>query len=258
MISPLEQLQSDIVGIISGSPFFATITVIREDSGVTESDAQLATQATAVKGGKVGAAVIIFQSEEEPLHEDAPGPEDKVTTLIRVLEVPEVNRSAQGTGITARRMATKIRRLLHLISVGPIALRAGRAHRYNDGEGTIGFDIVIQNVLNLQPEARVMNPQIGPGNPLQIACNTPGAQIYYTTDGSFPAQGSGTSALYAGAFTVPVNTLVRAVAYPPNNSTKEASGISALFVKTAPVLPQYPTDSSGAFPTDSSGAFATT
>ncbi len=44
-----------------------------------------------------------------------------------------------------------------------------------------------------------------------ITTNTPGAQILYTTDGTFPAGGSAT--LYSAPFAVSADTTVRAAAW---------------------------------------------
>src|SRR5208283_2524548 len=44
-----------------------------------------------------------------------------------------------------------------------------------------------------------------------ISTTTPGAKIFYTTDGSTPTSTTGT--LYAGPVNVPVNTTLKAIAY---------------------------------------------
>ncbi len=64
----------------------------------------------------------------------------------------------------------------------------------------------------------VARPEISPAGGLYFApvsvsiqCDTDGAEIYYTTDGSAPSDTNGT--LYQGSFTVSVDTTVKAIAY---------------------------------------------
>lgn len=237
---PFEQFQGDVVGRMSSCPFFAPISIIREDTGLTESDLEDSMKVTTVKNGKLGAAVIVFQPEEVIKNPDAPGPEVDVSMLVRALEMPTLNRDTanNGTGISARRMATKIVKLFHQIQHGPTTVLAVRAGRYNDGEGTIGYNVMLILRMNLHPEKRITNPKItSASGTVTILCNNAGVAIYYTTDGSYPDYGSST--FYTGPFAAAENTLIRAVAYPPANSAPpEASGLSQ--VGWIPIIPDPP------------------
>src|SRR5690606_30270841 len=48
---------------------------------------------------------------------------------------------------------------------------------------------------------------------LTITTPTSGAAIWYTTDGSYPAPGFGTSTQYTGSIPINANTALRTVAY---------------------------------------------
>ena len=56
----------------------------------------------------------------------------------------------------------------------------------------------------------------------QITCDTPGASIYYTTDGNEPDRHS---TLYTGQFTAENSDLVKALAYKNNYSTSTIGGV---------------------------------
>jgi hypothetical protein len=53
---------------------------------------------------------------------------------------------------------------------------------------------------------------------LTLSCGTVGAAIHYTTDGSFPRPGSGTTILYTSPLALASGTQLRAAAYVPGQN----------------------------------------
>jgi len=76
---------------------------------------------------------------------------------------------------------------------------------------------------------KVMTPQISPAGgsvedsvSVSIACGTPGAEVYYTTDGSVPTQNS---TRYTGAFTVTPPATVKAIALKDGLTDSAAASV---------------------------------
>jgi hypothetical protein len=71
----------------------------------------------------------------------------------------------------------------------------------------------------MQPQGVVAAPVISPGTSsfstavnVSISCSTPGALIYYTTNGNLPKPGTGFTKVYQGPFAVISTTTIRAMA----------------------------------------------
>jgi hypothetical protein len=69
---------------------------------------------------------------------------------------------------------------------------------------------------------RATNPTLSPtggaistGQPIALADTTPGAVMYYTTDGSLPSPGIGTTKQYSSPFTLPASATVKSIAVAP-------------------------------------------
>ena len=81
---------------------------------------------------------------------------------------------------------------------------------------------------------------------LEITSSTPGAEIYYTTDGSIPSESNG--ALYAGAISIAETTILRAIATQPGFRPSNVDSQTYLFLEDVlaqdpqadPDAPNYP------------------
>ncbi len=236
---PITQHQNDVAQRLAGDTFFADITIVAEDDGVTEADVDAAKAnrkmaARVVTAGKQGAIVIVFMPTLEIQNPDEPGPVVSVIDHIRVLEIPKLNRAAGGTEKRAGKIERNLHRALHLWEIRGICLTSFRSIPYNDGEGTSGRDVFFKTLLPLLPPSRVAIPQISSDvdQLVTLACATNGAHIFYTTDGGFPRSGFGTSTEYDEPFTVALGAMVRAVAY---KSGTTASDLAERIIGTAAV-----------------------
>ena len=75
------------------------------------------------------------------------------------------------------------------------------------------------------------SPQI-----LKLTESTPGARIYYTTNGMVPTTGS---TLYAGPISIAATQLVRAVAIAPEHTLSSQAAKAYTFISQAPATPPY-------------------
>jgi hypothetical protein len=211
-MDPYTQFQQDIAGRLAADAFFTTIPIVTEDQGVTEQDVEQALAGGAlVKGGKAGAAVIIFQSEEETVDPDVEGPRELATVRVRCLETPRINRSAAGSSLPVQAIAQRVKALCHLWLRAGVDVTVRGAGRYLDKRGLVGKDVLLRTTIDQPPLTRTPGVSIiGPATAVTLTCTAGAAAIYYTTDGTFPGP-AGT--LYSGHFAVATGTTARAAAY---------------------------------------------
>jgi hypothetical protein len=211
-MDPYTQFQQDIAGRLAADPFFATIPIVIEDQGVTGPEVEQALAAgTLARGGKAGAAVIVFQSEEETQDPDVDGPRELATVRVRCLETPRINRSTAGTASPAQAIAQRVKTLCHLWLRAGVDVTVRGAGRYADKRGLIGKDVVLRTIIDQAPPGRTPAVSIaGPSTAVTLSCGAGSASIYYTIDGTFPGPGA---TAYTGHFAVSSGTLVRAAAY---------------------------------------------
>ncbi|MBI4604959.1 MAG: lamin tail domain-containing protein [Planctomycetes bacterium] len=89
---------------------------------------------------------------------------------------------------------------------------------------------------------------------VSIATETPGAQIYYTLDGSAPAPGGATARMYAGALTVTRTTTLRAAAFKDDHQPTNVDTHTYIFLADVARQPANPPGLAatwaGGFPAD--------
>jgi hypothetical protein len=184
---------------------------IARTAGQTDEQWQAACEAS----GKAGLLIIVMMSEGE-VPTTGPGPALELVQVVRVIENPMINESADGTGITLEEVTLHVLGELHSWSNdGKQALRASKtAFKEVNLANGVGYDVSFTRLMPLQPRNPVSRPVITITDPqMTITCATSGAAIYFTTDGSFPSALNGT--LYSGAVDVgslAAGTVIRAVA----------------------------------------------
>jgi hypothetical protein len=106
-------------------------------------------------------------------------------------------------------------------------------------------------------------PQINPGSEnftgtlaVSITDSTTGAVIYYTTDGSNPVPGQGTTQQYSTSFNVTKTTTVNAIATATGFSNSSVA--SATYTLQAPAAPSITSASSTTFTVGTAGSFTVT
>lgn len=205
----LESAQESIFYKLAGESYLNDVQVLLARKLVTKSEEERArVVATASAGKKPGAGVIVLQPEIRTRLPAVPGPQLGLVFPVRILEHPELNLLTGSTKKTAGALAIFILRALHKFTITKnIRLRAAdNAADPVEVKGLVGYDTFFETEVN-QDEAAKCEPvylTYGGGN-LTATCATSGAAIYYTTDGTFPYQGTiGGRATTAALYTVPV------------------------------------------------------
>jgi hypothetical protein len=168
---------------------------------------------------------------------------------FQVVEIPTQNKSSTGTKKSARRVARKIRDIIK-----PLYL-AGLCTEFVFGrdciaplklplENTIAYEVNCHTYeADTQPISQVAAPMfsLSENTNVAITCATVGAQIWYTTDDSFPAppdKVDGSNAqLYSNPIPIPrEGVMIRAAAFLPDPNTV-GSVVNRSFFEPQPINP---------------------
>lgn len=216
-------LQEDIAFKLNSEGYFANINVQLERKELYESVVELATVWQTIKGGASGVGVIVAMPEINVEDPDSPGPELVCLQTLTVLEEPNINQTTgTGTLTFAEDIGIYILQLLHQFSLAQnITLFArGRVMTPNrDYAGVRGVDCRLEYKFTPASLNVVATVPISFNDPNEgtyvvvLTCATAGAQIYYTTDGSFPGPANGAAQIYQAGFRADTGTQIRAAAY---------------------------------------------
>jgi hypothetical protein len=223
--SLIEKAQADIFGRLSQDAFFTDVSVYlfrprsEEEAVEIVNNINQSLAGLITKGGKSGIAAVVRLPSANVAEPNIPGPRLRLIYTVRVLENPMINMGSAGTGKSAEDVALVILNLLHHFQAadfGSALFCDGQAlvGLDADDQGRIGYDCNVTMNLGLARSTRVNTPAIS-GTPagVTITCGTGGADVVYTTDGSYPVIGTGfTGTLYSAPFAVTSGTLVRSVA----------------------------------------------
>ena len=219
----LERLQADVYGVLMATPSLAPARIILDNKGDLEGELENQLATLNGRSGKAGLAVIVLACEVEGTESNLPGPPLDVRVDVQCIELVEMNRSAcDGTGIRSSTAAVRTLAALQHTSLGshvlhavkrpiiPLKMRQGDvAHLVSvqarlDGLATNKTGVVSAE-WDDEAEAAV------------LTCATPGAEIYFTTDGGFPAAWNEDAIRYIAPIPmVAAGLRIRAAAYAPD------------------------------------------
>lgn len=220
----LETLQEDARWRLASDPVFASVPVFLQRKGDIENDV-LNALSVLNEGdtGKIGACAIVLMPDFDVPNPNRPGPVGDVVLSVRFLESPLFNMADGGTGLSCEKLALRGLHIFHHWDnevLGAILYGKQDALRpYNElsESGIIGYDVIVRGATGIASGDKVEACAIGgSAAAVTITCTTPGAAIYYTTDGSYPASKNTAANSYAAPFAVEAGTLVRAGAEHPD------------------------------------------
>lgn len=226
----LENLQEDIVAVLREVEGLqdAYIFTGSEKDLKTKLERTFATRKNSANG-KRGLGIHVLPLEAGVEDENLPGPLLEVRAEIVCIEALQINQGANGTGVSSSAAALRTLKALHHRLFDDKALypdkRAIRPFPVDDGlEGRV-VTMIMRNVGDeVQEKVAPVDASIdqNPPHALTLTTATPDAQIYYTTDGSYPSKDK---TLYEDPIEgLEIGTSLRTAAYKdgllPSNSTK--------------------------------------
>ena len=188
----LDRLQSDVYSILRATPSLALARVINDNKGDLESELETSLATLNDETGKSGLAIIVLAPEVDDATSNLPGPPLEVIVNVQCIELAELNRSeTDGTLIRSSTAATRVLSALHHACLGshvlyPIPKRPLKPLPMRTG--FVAYLVSMRTLLNGLNTGRtgmvtaVWNED---EQSLGFTCETPGAAIYYTTDGSY-------------------------------------------------------------------------
>ena len=170
------------------------------------------------RNGRVGAGVIVEPPGFEVGHPNLPGPEGDLTLELLILEDRITNLSpAEGTQLPADQICQTIMDALHweqFEGFGQMFCDRSAMVPAKDFAPLDAYRIKFRLRMPRSQTAKVQPPVITENSGvITLACLTAGAQIYYTTDESFPGRSNAAATLYDAAFPADVGTVINAAAY---------------------------------------------
>lgn len=231
-MSPLERTLYDLRDRAEADPYYRDVGLFvlrpRGDAAGSREDDSFASIQTRVdealnclrlKAGKGGAAVTFLMPTGDTERPNVSGPQMRFIYTARVQEHPVLNFGPKGTHKSAEEIALHTLQLLHLAMLnGGNCLAADPATLTPaELEGKITYDVRLFAQGGLAAPSKVAFPIIAPRSgaaPQEVAitCGTPGAEIWYTVDGSYPSSRCPTARKYSGAFTLSSACTLRAAA----------------------------------------------
>jgi hypothetical protein len=211
---------------------FDEVPVLLQRRGVIESDVQTALETLNSRGQKVGAVIIVTMPRLMPESRDAPGPRYFMRYAVQVIVWPVAAYGPTGAGYTTEAITETVIDLVHYLNFGrggtlvfdgadPVSVKPGRVSymAYFRRLGVLG-GIKKTACPGIEPV------QLSPSSiQITLTCAEPAAEVWYTTDGSWPVPGGATSVLYDGPFTVTQPCTVRATAVA--DGEQQSNGASA-------------------------------
>ena len=204
-IDIIDLLPGELANCLITNSFFDDIPVVVVEKGNISTEYAKAQALITEASGKRGVAVLVLQVVADDVSNSLQFGPMKLKPAFQVLENPELNNDDAGTGKSARKVARKIRdciktqNLIGLVQdmrtgtpcIEPVDLSKEM------GEGIVSYQVNFECLeVGQQQMMAVQIPQISVGqNPPQftLACATPGAQIWYTLDDTFPFNGDATA-----------------------------------------------------------------
>lgn len=218
------QLQEDIAARLQADPYLSNIGIVQEREGWTESELKQNLgpyRAGGQAGALPGLMILVRTPGVTPMDKNALTGRNRYEIAVQPSELPKLTTAKSAKHWED--IADRIEAILHLCQIGPAPLICERRTPFNNGEGETGCDIVFSLVRAIAVPPRCMQPTITPqpDGSLVLACNTAGARIYLTTDGSYPTPIN--DHLPLGGYKPAPSTMLRAVAYKEGMTASGAS-----------------------------------
>ena len=160
------------------------------------------------RNGKNGVSVTVVMPEVDEANQNLRALNGMLVVNVSVVENVMVNMGANGTGLSAEEVALRVAALLQHRSFAPgrVLMADGKLITPKPEslvQGKVEYVVRMKVPFALAAPALVATPGYHvDGASLTLTCETSGAAIYYTLDGSYPGPGNAAAVLYAGPVTL--------------------------------------------------------
>jgi hypothetical protein len=222
------QLQTDFAHALRGDDWLRNVNIVtRHDLNNPDTlkllpDKTLAAEVLCYitpRNGRKGCGVIVEVPEVGVASGNLPGPEFDLALTCLILEDPVTNLAPQtGTLKPADQVAQRILEVGHGWRIEPhgeFFARGPSLREAADFEPLRAFRCQLNLKLpRTQTTRTALNQNSISEASGEITLTVPeGAEIYYTTDGTFPGPGNPAATIYSGVFTATAGTVIRWAAY---------------------------------------------
>jgi hypothetical protein len=170
------------------------------------------------RNGRQGAGIIVEKPGFDVSSPNLPGPEGDITLEILVLEDRLTNQGpTEGTQLAADQIAQTIMDALHwqqFEGFGQMFCDRAAMTEAKEFQPLSAYRLRFRLRMPRGQTTKVEQPTISEAAlEITLACATSGAQIYFTTDGTFPGSSNAAAQLYSAPFTVTAGTVINAAAF---------------------------------------------
>lgn len=230
----IQNLADDIYGVLNADegllyvPVFRSRTPLPMDdegnpipgqSAVIEDQIKNALAGGEAKNGKTGIAVIVMLPDVDPESQSSLGPSLRLLPRVRIVENRLFNEGSTGTGISSSRLALHIAQVLHCRTFRNLGTLFVDPKKMIE-EVALPDDQQVHEVMlvcsiHVDPSPKVRPVKVAnAGGALTLSTGTDDADIWYTLNGGWPAEGNEGAAEYTGAITLEAGSYtLRAAAY---------------------------------------------
>lgn len=228
----IDDLRDDLAARLASDEVLADLPIVTERAGDILAEVALALGIAEGRPGRRGICLVLLQISARPETPEVPNPPLILQPVVRVLEVPILN----DTGTTALAVSRRVMRVLHhyapdgltscLVADSPAIIGVA------DDIAPLAYDVSFRCMDDDRSDiGKVSLPTIWPDSgvasadaPLVIslACDTEGAEIRYTLDGSPPYRKNPASNVYDGTVTIQSPCTLRVAAWKSGLLTSDS------------------------------------
>lgn len=225
----LVQLQDDLLGLLMSAPALATVNIVQERKFITQQAVQLDAIWSTVRNDRSGTGILIEMPSVDVPGNQAIGPKQNIRPSFVVFQNGDAALTPEsGSGLYAETICQLLLDVLHMQEIQGIgtlyavdrAIEPARDYEFINAYRVFLFLRTAQaNQTDRCAPVTITND----AGTVTLACATSGAEIYYTTDGSFPDQAvvdpvslspiNPQTRRYTAPFAVNVGDTIRATAY---------------------------------------------
>jgi hypothetical protein len=218
MSEPILQLQLDVADKLRSESLLQHLNVVSWRRKAWEKELDLATACLVPSPtGQTGAALVVGLPSIEVPSPNVPGPELDLVLPIFSLEDPANNPSTQQTAEENAQVALALLDQWQVEGLGSLYPDRQAVVDSDQWPNLIALELRLRLRLPRNPIPRLTIPTISETDgTVTLTTTDAGADIYYTTDESFPGSANTRATLYTAPFAVTPGTVVRFASFLAN------------------------------------------